>query len=446
MIGCLISLLLVGSTLQAQDHSVAIQSYWHQWRGPLATGEALKGFPPLKWDNSTNIRWKVALPGKGSSTPIIWGNRVFILAAVDTGKKGDDKPITNDPRFEKKTESPRSIHQFLVLCYERDSGKEIWRQIATERVPHEGHHPTHSYAASSPFTDGKRLYVNFGSRGVYCYDLEGKKLWSRDLGLMNTRYGWGEAISPVAHGDTVVINWDQEKDSYIIALDARTGETRWKKERNEPTTWATPLLIEHKGRVQVIVNGTNRVRSYNLTNGEVIWECGGQTLNAIPSPMALNGMVICMSGYRGAAAWALPLDSVGDVTEKKALLWSHNRGTPYVPSALLVGNRLYFTQANQPILTILDAITGKVILERERLPGVSSLYASPVAASGRVYLPSREGVTLVFKQGDKLEVLGVNKLDDTIDASPAIVEKQLFLRGEKHLYCIEDGEHRPSSR
>lgn len=431
-----IGLLLLAVPVQAADPDPL--DNWPQWRGPLATGAAPRGNPPVKWNAKTNVKWKVALPGRGASTPIVWGDQVFVLTAVDTGREAAPADIPKpNPRFTKRTKPPITYYQFLVLALDRTTGDVRWKQVATEQVPHEGHHDTHTYAAGSPTTDGRRLYVSFGSRGVYCYDLAGKPLWKRDLGRMQTRLGWGEGTSPVVHGDTVVLTWDQEADSFIIALDARTGRTRWKVDRDEPTSWATPVIVEYKGRTQVVVNGKNRVRSYDLKDGSLIWQCGGQTLNAIPSPVARDGVVYCMTGYKGAMAAAIPLDASGDLTDSDKVRWRYTRGTPYVPSPLLVGDRLYFTLRNEPILTCLDVRTGKPVIADERLPGLIDLYASPVAAAGRIYFTGRNGTTLVLEQGDKLKVLAVNRLDDPIDASPTVAGKQLFLRGEKYLYCLE---------
>jgi outer membrane protein assembly factor BamB len=412
---------------------------WHQWRGPEANGTAPKADPPVKWDQKTNIKWKAELPGRGSATPIVWGDQVFVLTAIKTDReaKPEDLPRT-DPGFEKKTSAPTNYYQFVVLSFDRKTGRQLWKQVAAERVPHEGHHPSHSYAAGSPITDGKFLYVSFGSFGNYCYDLDGKLQWQRDLGRMNTRLGWGEAVTPVVHGDFLLLNWDQEADSALYCLDARTGKTRWKAERDEHTSWNTPLVVEHKGKFQVILNGTTRVRGYDLETGKELWQYGGMTTNAIPSVVTADGVVYCMSGYKGAAAAAIPLDAAsGDLTDSDKVLWRCKQGTPYVPSPLLLGDRLYFTQALNAQLTSLNIKTGKPILDRERLPGQKSFYASPIAAAGRVYLVDRDGTTLVLKQGDKLEVLATNRLGDPIDASPAAVGKQLFLRGEKYLYCIE---------
>jgi outer membrane protein assembly factor BamB len=430
---------LLPGALGAAEPAADPLDNWHQWRGPLATGEAPRGNPPLRWDGKTNVKWKAAIPGRGSATPIVWGDRVFVLTAVDTGKEADPKDIPKpDRRFKKLTTPPTTYHQFLVLALDRKSGKVLWQRTAAEAVPHEGHHPTHSYAAGSPMTDGRQLYVSFGSQGIYCYDLDGNLRWKRDLGRMETRLGWGEGTSPVVHGDSVVVNWDHEGKSFITALEAKTGKPRWKEARDEVTSWATPLVVEHKGTTQVVVCATKKARGYDLATGKVLWECGGHTVNCIPSPVRFGDTVVCMSGYKGAFAAAVRLDARGDVTDTKDVVWQYDRGTPYVPSPLLAGGRLYFTQTNDPLLTCLDARTGKALLDRARLRGLRVLYGSPVAAAGRVYLTDRDGTTLVLRQGDKVEVLATNRLGEGVDASPVVVGKQLLLRGEKHLFCIEE--------
>jgi outer membrane protein assembly factor BamB len=411
---------------------------WPHWRGPLANGTAARGDPPIQWDEKTNIRWKAAIPGRGTSTPIVWGDQVFVLTAIDTGRTAAPADLPKvDARLPKKTKPPTTYYQFVVLSLDRHTGKVRWQRVATEQVPHEGHHPTHCYAAGSPTTDGRYLYVSFGSRGLNCYDLDGNLKWQRDLGKMATRLGWGEAVTPVVHGDTLVVNCDQEAGSFLLALDARTGKPRWQKDRDEVSTWATPLVVEHGGRTQVIVPATKRVRSYDLATGEVLWQCGGQTVNVIPSPVRRDGFVVCMSGYQGSAALALPLDATGDITDTDKVLWKFDKGTPYVPSPLLYGDRLYFTQVNNALLTCLDVKTGKALFERYRLPGLRSLYASPVGVAGRIYLSDLDGTTLVLKAGNKVDVLATNRLGDPIEASPVVVGKQLLLRGEKYLYAIE---------
>ena len=222
-----------------------------------------------------------------------------------------------------------------------------------------------------------------------------------------------------------------------MALDAQTGETRWQAKREEISAWATPLIVEHNGRAQVITNASHRVRSYDLATGEVLWECGGQVANVTPSPVLFGDKVVCMSGYRGSVAMSLPLDASGDITGSDRITWRWERDTPYVASPLLYGDMLYFNKLNSAVLTCLDAKTGKSILESVRMPSLSNIYASPVGAADRVYFVGRDGTTLVLKRSATLEVLATNKLDETIDASPAIAGKQLFLRGHRHLYCFE---------
>ena len=437
-------LVLAGATgfAGAQDGPVERLDQWHHWRGPDANGTAPKANPPVRWDATTNIKWKAPLPGRGSATPIVWNDQVFIVTAIATDKIARDEDLPKaDAALTRKTTAPKNYYRFVVLSFDRQTGKLRWQQEAAERVPHEGHHFSHSYAAGSPTTDGRLLYVSFGSFGIYAYDLKGNLQWSRDLGRLNTRLGWGEAVTPVIHGKDLLINWDQEKDSALYCLDAATGRTKWRAERDEKSSWNTPLVVQHKDATQVILNGTNRVRSYDLATGKELWQCPGMTVNAIPSPVAAHGVVYVMSGYGDSVAIAVSLDARGEIAAGEGrggpVLWRHAKGTPYVPSPLLLNDRLYFTQANTPVLTILDVKNGKPILDRERLPGQTSFYGSPVAAAGRIYLTDRDGTTLVLKQGDRLEVLATNPLDDKVDASPVLVGRQLFLRGEKYLYCIE---------
>ncbi|HMP07565.1 MAG TPA: PQQ-like beta-propeller repeat protein, partial [Lacipirellulaceae bacterium] len=315
---------------------------WHAWRGPEATGVAPHGDPPLRWDAQTNIRWNTPVEGRGSASPIVWRDRIYLLTAVDTGRPGPDA-----------AEGQRNLHQFKILCLDRRTGELLWERTANEAVPHESLHQTNTYASGSATTDGERLYASFGSFGVYCYDLDGQPLWQRDLGRMQTRNQFGEGVSPTVYGDYLIVNWDQESDSRIYALDAATGQTRWEQPRDEITSWNTPIVVAGGGRTQVVVNGTNRARGYDLHTGEVIWECGGQTVNAIASPVALEEVVFCMTGFRGNAVYAIPLSAVGDITGTDQVTWHFGRAGPYGPSPILYDDRLYFFKSNNAILTCL---------------------------------------------------------------------------------------------
>lgn len=425
--------------LMGQDFETAKKENWHQWRGPEATGVSKTAKPPVEWSPEKNIQWKVPIEGAGTSTPIVWGNRVFLLTSIDTGKADPNLPKPEDqPKRPFGITFPNTTHQFVVLCLDRQTGREIWRRTAIEKVPHQGHHGDNNYASYSPTTDGKRLYAWFGSAGLFCYDLDGELLWTRDLGEVATRLSFGEGSSPVVHDNRVVINRDNEDQSYIIALNAEDGETIWKQNRDESSAWATPLVVEAAGKTQVIINASNRVRSYDLEDGSLIWECGGQVGNVTPTPVAAEGIVYCMSGYRGSAAFAIPLDSEGDITDQKKTIWSLNRGTPYVPSPVLYDGLLFFNQSNNGILTAVDAKTGKVVIERTRMEGISNMYASPVGADGRIYFVGRDGATLVIAKDREFKVLAVNRLGEDIDASPALAGNQIFLRGKKNLYCIAE--------
>jgi outer membrane protein assembly factor BamB len=414
---------------------------WPHWRGPQGNGAATDANPPITWDGPSgkNVRWKAPLVGRGSATPIVWGDQVFVVSAEKTDRAAKPEELPKPrPGVQQRTTPPAHFYRFIVTSYDRGNGEMRWRKVATEAVPHEGHHETHSYAGGSPTTDGERLYVSFGSFGIFAYDLNGKLLWERQLGRMTTRLGWGEAVTPVVHRGRLLLNWDQEVDSALYCLDAKTGQTLWRAEREEATTWTTPLVSEFGGKTQVILNGTTRVRSHDLETGKVIWSCPGMTVNPIPSVLRYRDAVIAVSGYRGAAAASIPLASQGDLAPDNGVNWRYDAGTPYVPSPVLVGDHLYFTATNTGVLTVLDAATGKPILAGVRLPGVRQFYASPIFAGGRVYFTDRDGVTLVLRPGSRLDVLATNKLDDPVDASPVAVGKQLFLRGERFLYCLEN--------
>ncbi len=419
---------------------------WPAWRGPLANGAAPGANPPLEWSETRNVKWKVSLPGRGTSTPVIWDDQVFILTAIPAGKKAGATPAAESGEAPGRrggrgggmSEAPTEEQSFTVLALDRSSGKIRWQHSPRTQLPHEGHHRDHGFASASPVTDGEHLIVSFGSFGLYGYDLKGRLLWEKDLGDMRTRNSFGEGSSPALSGNTVVVLWDHEGDDFIVALDKRDGKELWRQKRDEPTGWCTPLIVDHGGKKQVVVNGTNKVRSYDLATGELIWEAGGQTANAIPSAVSGHGRVYVTSGFRGAALQAITLGKTGDLTGTEAIAWSHSKGTPYVPSPLLAGDRLYFFSGNNAMLSIFDAKAGTALLETERIAGLNGVYASPVAAADRVYLVGRDGGTVVAKEGPKLEVLATNRLDDGFDASPAAVGTELLLRGRQHLYCLSE--------
>jgi len=413
-----------------------VQDNWPTWRGPLASGISPQGNPPLTWSETQNIQWKVPVPGKGTSSPIIWNDKIFFLTAIETDREGESGAGPDAAAPSRGGRAPKNIHKFDVVCLDRATGKTLWQKTAREEVPHEGHHADHGFASYSPVTDGKLLWASFGSRGVHCYDLDGHHKWSRDLGRMRAKMAFGEGSSPALIGDALIVVMDHEDQSRIHALDKTTGQTLWQKDRDEMTSWATPLGVEVGGRLQAIVNANSFVRAYDVRTGEVIWQCSGQTQNVIPSPVTGFGLVFCTSGFRGSALQAIELGRTGDLTGTDAIRWQVNEATPYVPSPLLYGDKLYVCSGNNAIVSCYQAQTGAAHFTQQRLSGVGSIYASPVGAAGRVYFVGRKGTTQVIPYTGKFEILATNVLDDEIDASPAVVGDRIFLKGRKNLYCI----------
>lgn len=461
---------------------------WANWRGPHYNGVAPQGNPPIEWSEQENLRWKVALPGQGSGSPVIWGDKLFLLTAIPAGepaakhstpagtepvsrldesrrsshsldggdqsaqqavallqsdRSGRERRRGDRPRRSRRGgfgggPAPTTPYEFVVLCLDRNTGETLWRQTARKEVPHEAGHETNSLASASAVTDGKLLYASFGSRGIYCYDLDGKKVWETDLGEMETRGAFGEGATPALHGDTLIVPWDHEGPSFVVALDAKTGDEKWRVDRDEPTTWATPLVVPRGDGFQVVLNGTNRVRSYDLENGELLWECGGQAMNPIPTPVADDERVYVMTGFRGFALYAIPLDAEGDLTDTDRIAWKRNDGTPYISSPVLSNGLLYITKDRNAILSCLEAATGKEHYTNKRLPGLGTLYSSPIAVAGRLYYFDRSGAAIVLKDGPEFEILAENQLDETVDASPAVIGDVMYVRGEKSLYAIAE--------
>jgi outer membrane protein assembly factor BamB len=405
---------------------------WPWWRGPLGNGTSPDGDPPLRWSEQENVRFKVPIDGDGLATPIVWGDRIYVLSALPVDEADEAAPPASDP-----AEKPLPRQRYLVTAYDRHDGSVAWQRVATERVPHEGHHLESAWANASPVTDGERLYAHFGSAGTYAYTLEGERVWQVDLGDMTTRLGYGEGSSPALWGDTLVINWDHEGDSFVVALDKHTGEERWQSDRpGELTSWSTPLIREHEGRVHVIVAAAERTRSYDIRNGEELWSVSGLGMNVIPTPTYDEGILYLASGKRDFPRMqAVDLhDARGDLDGTAAVLWTRDRDTPYVSTPLLYRGQLYFFKHVQSFLTSVDAATGRTLFT-ERV-GLGRVFASPVAAAGRIYLLGREGKALVLEPGPTLKILAENHLDDGFDASPVIVGDTLYLRGRRFLYAL----------
>ena len=430
-------------TLFWHAHGMAdeINDNWPYWRGPLYTGESPSGDPPIRWSESgerrTNIRWKSAVAGLGHSTPIVWGDRIFVTSARPTGEAlpprysgapgaHDNLPITHR-------------HIYSAFAIRRSDGVLLWQRDLVEMLPHEGAHNSGSLASNSPVTDGERVYACFGSRGLFCLDFEGNIIWQKQLGVMHTKHGHGEGASPALSGDTLIVNRDHEGASVIVAFDKQTGDERWRKARSEVTSWSSPIVIDQDGRRVVVVSGTERIRGYAIEDGTVLWECGGLSHNVVASPVYGDGLLFAGSSYETRNLMAIRLaGATGDITNTDHVIWTCRQRTPYVPSPLLYRGSLYFLRHYQGVLTQLEATTGRQIGGPFRLGDLFDIYASPVAAAGRIYVTGRNGTTKVIRDGDQLEVLATNTLEDSISASAAMAGNELYLRGERFLYCISE--------
>ena len=430
------------SQVNASEYS----NNWPTWRGPLFSGEAVKGSPPTIWSETKNVKWKKSIPGKGISTPVIWGDQIFMTSAVPLDKKASAEAVEElkslQPAWLKESGNSNvteNFQQFVVYSVNRNNGEVVWQKVVHEQFPHEGTHKDGSWASQSCVTDGKYLIASFGSYGIYCFDLKGNMIWEKDLGDMSIRASFGEGSSPFLYKDYLIINWDHEKDSYIFVLNKTNGDVIWKKERDEMTSWSTPLVVDVKGKPQLIVSATGKSVAYDLNNGDIVWEISGLTENVIPSPVTDGEMVYLMSGYRGNALQTVNLEEAkGDLKSSSALVWTYDKSTPYVPSPLLYHNRLYFLRGTQERLTCVEATTGKIYYEAQKLDGMKGVYASPVAGNGIVYILGRNGVCYVLQDGVEFKVVSINQLDDNFDASPVIVGDELYLRGLKNLYCIAE--------
>jgi outer membrane protein assembly factor BamB len=418
----LLAAALVASMTAPWAQSAA-EKFWPQWRGPHATGVSTTATPPTEWSESKNLRWKIEVPGRGAASPIIWGDRVYLLTAIPA-----------DPAA-----GTKGVHKYVVMAINRRDGKEVWQHTAREEAPHEGtHREFGTMASSSAVTDGEHLIASFESRGLYAYDMNGKPVWQKDLGDKRMRNEFGEGSTPALHRDKLFVVWDHQGESFIVALNKRTGEEIWRSKREEIDSWATPLVVEANGKAQVVTGAMRRVRAYDADTGSVVWETEGLTMNPIPSPVAGGGLVFLISGFRGNALKAIRYaDAKGDITGTPAIVWTLDRDTPYVPSPLLYEGALYFLKSNNGLLSAYDAATGKPLYQAQRLEAVPNVFASPVAAAGRIYIVGQQGTTVVLKPGGAApEVIATNTLDDRFDASPALVDSEIYLRGYRHLYSI----------
>jgi len=383
--------------------------YWPRWRGPSGQGLVSGAGYPDAWSPTQNVRWKTPLSGDGNSSPVVWGDRVFLTSAYDNGRR------------------------VSVVAFRRSDGMKLWEAFAPAGRANQGNHYKNGHASATPATDGQRVYASFGARGLVAFDMDGKLVWHHDLGPMEAYHG--TAGSPLLYKDRLILYQDQFAGSFIAAFDTRTGKELWRTKRDADTGWGTPIAVRVVDHDEIIVSSQLRVQAYNPATGAELWRCSGTTYEVIPTPVVGYGMVFCSSGRAGPTI-AIKPGGKGDVT-RTHVQWTSPRGSPFVPSPILYGEYLYMVNDMASIVTCLEATTGKVVWQG-RLGAASreGFSASPVAFDGKVFFMNDEGETFVLKAGPTFQLLHVNKLEETTLATPALVDGRWYIRTDRHLYAI----------
>ncbi len=430
----LTGLLLLNSAASARAN-------WPQWRGPAGQGISTEKNLPTTWSATKNIKWKTPIEGRGHSSPIVWGKKIFLTTALDGEVVPGRTPgVTHKLADGTDFVHPDAVgadlkHTFKVICLDRETGKILWERVAYEGPVHDSRHKRASFASSTPATDGKYVFAFFGSEGLYAYDVNGKLLWKQDLGKLGTA-SVGYGVSPILYGNLVIMQCDESgMNSFIAAYDKKSGKQIWRVPRKVDVTWSTPVLVRAGKRTELVASAAEAIISYDPKTGKELWRHKGLESNAVNTPVVSRDMVVVTSGYPLKIALALRGGGSGDVTGSKQLVWSYNKGTAYVPSPILYGDYLYLMAGNGS-LTCLEAQTGKVAYEGARVPKAIPFTASPVAYEDKVLITSDEGETFVVKAGPKHEIIGTNSVGEAVFASPAIADGKIFIRGVNNLFAI----------
>ena len=413
---------------------------WSQWRGPDSQGISPETGLPTEWGTEKNIKWKTPIPGRGHSSPIVWGDRIFLTTSFE----GDVIPDAKPPKHQLGGEEyvhPDSVagnrhHTLKVLCLDRRTGKILWDKMAYAGKVYDDRHRKASYASATPATDGRYVYAWFGSEGLYCYDFAGKLVWKKSLGSIATQ-GMGNGTSPVLYENLVILQCDEDngEKSFIVALDKRTGKDVWRTPRRVEVSWTTPVIARTPARVELVASGNEYVASYDPATGKELWRCKGTQSWTVPTPLVGQGIAVFSAAHPVKRAVAIRLGGSGDVTGTPQVVWERDKGTGYTPSSILYGDYVYL-MTDRGLLTCIDVKTGEVKYEGARVPKPATFSASPVAFEDKILLTSEDGDTFVMKAGPKPEVLATNSLDEPIYASPAIAGGNIFIRSATHLYCI----------
>ncbi|MGH9880518.1 MAG: PQQ-binding-like beta-propeller repeat protein [Pyrinomonadaceae bacterium] len=414
---------------------------WPQWRGPAGQGVSSEKNLPSEWSPSRNIKWKTPIAGRGHSSPIVWGKKIFLTTALDgeavPGRKaGVTHKLADGTDFVHPDAVGADLkHTFKVVCLDRETGKILWERVSYEGEVYDSRHKKASFASATPATDGKYVFAFFGSEGLYAYDYNGKLMWKQTFGKIGTA-SVGYGVSPILYENLVIMLCDDSGgNSFIAAFDKKTGKEAWRVPRKVDITWSTPVLVQASNRMELITGAAEAIIAYDPATGKELWRHKGLESNAVPSPVVSKDLVVLTSGYPTKVALALRAGGSGDVTGTSQLVWTYNKGTAYVPSPILYGEYLYLMTGNG-MISCLEAKTGEVQYEGARVPKSTTFMASPVAFEGKILLTSEDGETFIVKAGPQHEVLGTNSVGEPVYASPAIADGKIFIRGEKNLYAI----------
>jgi outer membrane protein assembly factor BamB len=441
--GAVFALTLSGFQADVDEY----HNNWPNWRGPNADGVSLNGTPPTEWSETKNIKWKMPIPGKGIGTPVVWGDQIFITTAIELDQKATEEAIKKlkktSPTFVKvlgMSGTTENFLQFVVYSINRKNGEINWKKVVREQYPHEGINDNGSWASASCVTDGEHVVASFGSYGIYCFDMSGSLIWEKDLGDMQMINAFGEGTSPVIYNDKLIVVWDHEGQSKIYVFNKKTGDEIWQKDRNEISAWITPIVIQIDGKEQIVVPGDNKSIGYDLENGDAIWTLSGLGEGPVSCPVFDGEMVYLMTGYASTKiVQAVNLKGAkGNLENSKALIWTNDKNTSYVPSPLVKDGKLYYLKGSRAQLSCANAKTGEIYYEAMKPDGMGGAYASPIFANGNIYIVDRRGNCSVIKEGTVFSVIAQNKLNDNFDASPVVVGNDLLLRGYKSLYCIAE--------
>jgi len=437
----LIRYLMILSLVCLLYSGISAQDRWPQFRGPQSTGVAENPGLPDKWSATENVAWKTEIPGVGWSSPIVWDDKIFLTSVINTG---DSEPPKKGLYFGGERPAPQAEHRWMVYAVDFKTGKLLWENEVYRAVPKITRHLKNSYASETPVTDGERIYAYFGNVGLFVFDMKGKPVWKLPFEAKKTRFGWGTAASPVLHKDRIYIVNDNDEQSFLLALDKKTGKEIWKVEREIGTNWATPYIWENDKRTEIVVPATKVVRSYDL-NGKVLWEFKGMSTIAIPMPFSKHGLLFITSGYVGdqhRPVYAVRPGASGDISLKEGetsnqfIAWYQRQAGPYNPSPIVYGD-LYYTLFDRGFFTAHDARTGKEIYGKQRIdPSAGAFTASPWAYNGKIFALSEDGDTFVIQAGSEYKLLGKNSLDEMCMATPAIANGSLIIRTASKLFRI----------